>query len=538
MTSHRQRRVLRRALGGFAVAALLAGAAVPAMADEITPQGDPLPVTIHGPEDIELTMGDDASSVEAELTLLVPGEEEPDESGITYPVHQGDYSVTIDASDLAGVAEVTLPCSGGPVAVCTGYELYPVTDVVNNGWRNRLGDLELTAAEGAAPGASGTIVVTGEGAGLEFTELRISVLVGVASFKVLPLSEPAGFAAGDIYKPLLGFRHQGGLDADGVIMRIGLSRGLSFGERYSNCEYARSETYSRPKTRALCYFEGPFQAGIAHDLAERIAVPSADFALQDEIVYSVMEDTPSHRADVRGEDSWTFGEGRELTLAEATGSSAEYPSRFGETPLATGGFADLAFTGDEASGAAGDTVELTLTLANRGPGWIGALRSLEPMSFEVGIPEGATVITPAENCYNWNNGPQYVCWTDTPFNENAEVGFTFEYRIDEVIENATATAEMYAGPSDPDHANNIGHLVLNPTEDTDPADPADAGGTTGDTGETGATTGGPKPDLGGSDELADTGSGDLLTAIGGGLLLFGAGAGVLWFRRRIATAAV
>ncbi|URN12221.1 hypothetical protein LUW77_12615 [Streptomyces radiopugnans] len=152
-----------------------------------------------GPDsfDLSLQAGEPAEGeAQIEVGLKGPGEADPDHEGVILPIHQGKYTVTIDATGLEGVADVDLPCDAdGLVAVCTEYELY-AGDVYNRNW-----DIGLAPGAESEAGDTGTITVTGEGEGLEFTEHGIDVLVGGPEFRMRALTEPEGFAAATPSRP-------------------------------------------------------------------------------------------------------------------------------------------------------------------------------------------------------------------------------------------------------------------------------------------------------------------------------------------------
>ncbi|MBN3928987.1 hypothetical protein IQ279_04920 [Streptomyces verrucosisporus] len=262
MRRHSRHRLWQRAVGGLTVAGMLAAGAVGTANAEEPGGAAPIPVAFTGPGsfDLSLQAGEPAEGeAQIEVGLKGPGEVDPDHEGvIPPPIHQGEYTVTIDATGLEGVADVKLPCDAdGLVAVCTEYELY-AGDVYNRNW-----DIGLAPGAESEAGDTGTITVTGEGEGLEFTEHSIDVLVGGPELRMRTLTEPEGFAAGDTFEAPLGFRNVGGVDADGVILRFTGSRGLSFPEEYGNCAYAveNEDNLIRMRRVALCAFEGTFEKG-------------------------------------------------------------------------------------------------------------------------------------------------------------------------------------------------------------------------------------------------------------------------------------
>lgn len=252
-----RRSVFRAAIGLVAAAALAAGlgSASTAFAED----GAPLPVAITGASHVDLSLqsdGEDSDEPQVTLRLAAPGSDEPGDDGVIPVVHQGPYTIKIDAAGLDGVAAVKLPCGAkGLTAVCDGYE-------INAGETyNEIGDIRLSVDADSAAGDFGTIKVTGEGEGVDFAPLTIDVLVGGPELLGRKLSEPKGFAAGDTYEAPVGFRNVGGLPADGTVLHFHGSRGLSFADSYGNCAYKHTTEGSLlyQGTDAICTFPGTYK---------------------------------------------------------------------------------------------------------------------------------------------------------------------------------------------------------------------------------------------------------------------------------------
>lgn len=160
-----RRSVFRAAIGLLAAPALAAGfgPASTAFAED----GAPLPVAITGENHVDLSLqsddDDDPSQPQVVLRLAAPGSDEPSDDGVVPVVHQGPYTIKIDASGLKGVAAVKLPCDAtGLTAVCDRNE-------INAGEAyNRIGGIRLDIDADSAAGDFGTIKVTGEGEGVDF----------------------------------------------------------------------------------------------------------------------------------------------------------------------------------------------------------------------------------------------------------------------------------------------------------------------------------------------------------------------------------
>ncbi|MFI1420997.1 hypothetical protein ACH4VX_24075 [Streptomyces sp. NPDC020731] len=533
-----------RALGLVAAASLVAaGAAGTARAADA-----PLPVTVTGEDRVDLSLqsdNGDPSEPQVMLRLNAPGEEFEGD-GVVPPVFTGDYTIRIDATELAGVASVELPCDAdGLVAVCTGSELYAGQQY------NRVGGIRLDIDDDSEAGDFGSITVTGEGKGLAFTPLSIDVLVGGPEFVNRELPPPGDLRAGDTYKAPVGLRNTGTMAAEGAVLRFHGSRGVSFPDSFGNCAYSEVTTgpLLRQGTDVICTFPDTIDAGTAYALAEPLKVSTADFALHDIFTYSFTAVPPSETAGLREAKDYRQGTGADLKLKKLAGADPADYSRYAELDLPTTNTYDLELTGAALDAEAGDTVTAEIGFRNNGPAWISALRSGgEPFSFTVEAPEGATVTKAPEKCREITvaEGEKgYRCWVSTPLLEDAELGFPFELRVDRVVENAKGEVALpeWDDPFDSDHANNSAWIVLNgPDEQTDGGTGQNGGGATpsaspspspssgsGQGGTSGSGTNGTSGDVTGTGVqggLASTGAGGVALIGGAALLALGLGAGV------------
>ena len=521
-----------RALGLVAAASLVAagGAGTSHAVDT------PLPVTITGEDRVALSLHSDngqPTEQQVDLRLNAPGE--PFEGdGIIPTVFTGEYTIRIDATELAGVADVELPCDAdGLVAVCSGYELYAGQTY------NKVGKIRLDVGHDSEAGDAGSIKVTGEGAGLEFTPLTVDVLVGGAEFLNRELSVPDDLRAGGTYEAPVGLRNAGGLGAEGAVLRFHGSRGVSFPDSYGNCSYAEVTTgpLLRQGTDAICTFPDPIDAGEAYALAEPLKVETADFALHDVFTYAFSAVGPDGTAALRAAKDYRPGTGADLTLKKVSGADPADYTRYVDVDLPLKNTYDLELTGASLDAGAGDTVTAELGFRNNGPAWLSSQRSGgEPIGFTVAVPEGATVTRAPERCGENTiaEGVRgYFCWVSTPLLEDAEFTFPFELRVDRVVEGAKGKVALpeWDNPFDSDHANNSAWIVLNGSDGSDGSD-GSAGGGTGD-GTDGGTSGGPTPPGSGDGDSGSSGSsgadgtdgtdGSSGDGAGGGLALTGAG---------------
>ena len=463
---------VRRTISALALAALAGTAlAVPAVAQE-----EPLPVSVVGPDSVNLSLQPESGEPgepgepQVELGLRAPGEPVPDENGVIYPIHQGDYTVTVDASSLAGVAAVDFSRLGGwqgcsvegLVATCSDYEIYAGQDY------NDLGGIRLDVTDESAAGDVGTISVTAAGEGLAFTGHTVDVLVGGPELRMKQLGEPEGFQAGDTFQAPLSFRNQGGLGGKGVVLRVSGTRGLSLPSTFGNCWYdPRDPDEVLGRSTALCVFDSEFAAGAAYGLSAPFPIGTAGFALYDSMYYTFSAVPADQVADLLAEGDYQPGTGPELGLVRLPDADPADYTQYAETDFPTKNTFDLDLTGERLRARKGQTVSVDVGFANHGPAWLALLRSGgEPISFWVDLPPGTTATTVPESCRpaDWEGAEgDYLCNIDTPILEDASRTFTFGLRVDEVIRNATGRAFFaYTMPNEGNPANDAGQIVLNP----------------------------------------------------------------------------
>ncbi|MGW0419204.1 hypothetical protein [Streptomyces sp. NPDC003015] len=463
---------VRRTISAFALAAL-AGTALagPAQAQE-----DPLPVSITGPDSVNLSLQPESGEPgepgepQIELGLRAPGEAVPDDQGVIWPIHYGAYTVTVDASSLAGVAAVDFSRLGGwqgcsvdgLVATCSRSDIYAGQDF------NDLGRIRLDVTDESAAGDFGSIEITAAGEGLAFTGHTVDVLVGGPELQMKQLGEPEGFRAGDTFRAPLGFRNLGGVGGKGVVLRISGSRGLSFPSTFGNCWYdPRDPDDLRGRSTALCVFDSEFAAGATYGLSDPFPIGTADFALYDSMAYAFSAVPADQVADLLAEGDYRAGTGPELGLVRLPDADPADYTLYAETDLPTTNTFDLDLTGERLRARKGQTVSVDVGFANHGPAWLAVLRSGgEPISFWVDLPPGTTTTTVPEGCRraDWEGAEgDYLCNIATPILEDATRTFTFGLRVDEVIRNATGRAFFaYTMPNEGNPANDDGQIVLNP----------------------------------------------------------------------------
>lgn len=225
-------------------------------------------------------------------------------------------------------------------------------------------------------------------------------------------------------------------------------------------------------------------------------------AFYDSFLYAVTEDGSAARAAQRAGARYSSGEGATLTLRKAPSARSadlEPGDNQQEVDFQTTNSADFAAYGARVKGAAGATVEATVGFRNRGPAWVGYIRSGEDVAtVDITVPAGATVVDQPESCRgvtadgeyreNQKAAPRYFCSTPMSVREDADFALPFELKIDKVVAGASGKVLVrnthLAAPGlpfDPKPANNTASLVLN-------AEDSGSGGTGSTTSGSGGST--------------------------------------------------
>ncbi|MEU2022815.1 peptidase [Streptomyces sp. NPDC016469] len=465
--------------------------------------------TIGGPAETALhPYPATGSPQKASLDITVTNPSEDEENGD----FAEEYTVRFDFGKLAGVADVSFGEDGsldcertGTTAVCHDYGIRPGLST--------LAELQLSAAQGSEDGDSGTIEVTAEAEGATFRPFTAHVSIGGPdlSMKALPLKTE--LKPGDSQPVPITFTNNGTRAAQGVLLTLRNTRGLEFTERYQNCEYSEEDLGMGPGTwsTALCSFPGSFEPGATYTLEVPPTLRATERAFYDTFLYRINEDGTDARAALRSGARFSPGKGARLALREAPAvrsADLDPTDNQQEADFRTANTADFAAYGDQAAGKAGDTVDVTLGFRNKGPAWVGYIRSGEDVAtVDFTVPHGSYVVSKPDTCRgvtatgeyreNQEKAPRYFCSTPMSVLEDADFALPFRLKLVSadpgsngavVVRNTHLQAP--ALPFDPKPANNKAWVELNGEDSHATTGGSDGGSTaTGGSGDTGATTG-------------------------------------------------
>ncbi|MEU6158050.1 hypothetical protein [Streptomyces sp. NPDC047130] len=442
-------RALRLGVGAVAGAVIAAGSSIaPAVADEESDQ-----LWINAPYEVPVLTAP-ADGPAAYRDVFVSLYHDNDHFTVT------DGRLSVDASGLAGVAEVAWPESCSPSGVTAVCEVPEVASINDEDWPGVT--LRVRAAAGAAAGVEGRITYEAEATGgpegrlvapTESAETTVRVASGPDL--VVKTSSPEGVVPGDTVTLPFAVTNEGNEPARGFTLWMVGTYGLDFPERFPGCTYRDPDLTDGyiPMTTVDCAFDTVLEPGDTVELPEPLRIAAKSFAL-------------AERVDMRA--------------LPADGAVDANPSdNYAIAGVAVRSSADFAVRGAEVTAAAGETVQARVRFRNRGPAWVANSGSGDPVArIAFYVPEGAKVTTAPSGCrprtltggyYQGTAGaPRYDCTMPMWVTADAVRDFVFTLRVETVVPDAAGRLELtsdYGGPLpfDPKDANNRSAIVVNPS---------------------------------------------------------------------------
>ncbi|MEU8524132.1 peptidase, partial [Streptomyces sp. NPDC048629] len=463
-------RRLFSALASVGLAATAAGLAV-------TPaQAEPNEFELLGPAEVSVwpqTPGGTPKPSESDIMLHW-------DTGGDEGMESGQATITYDFSALAGVA--TAEVQNAPAFPCTvtGAKVVCERDVVWGGYE-KVARLKLTAADGAAVGATADVKVTGQLVTAHATEtfapLTTKVTVGGPDLALKELPLKSGLKPGASQALPVTFANVGTTKVDGALLTMFRTPGLEIPERYSNCEYGKApEAVWQGFEKVLCTLDGPYEPGAEYTLEQPLSLKAAADGLYERFTYRIGIDDPAERAEQRGAGTFTKGTGPALTVKKKSVAplAAELDLRNNQysADLDVDSTADFVARGASVEkAAAGEKLTLAVGFRNEGPARVDRRRGVEGIAkVDVEMPRGVKVTAVPAQCVATEANRRYVCDVPPVVENGAERTLPFEVKVTKVIEDATGKITVRhadgAGKKpafDPDPADNTAAIVLNGT---------------------------------------------------------------------------
>ncbi|MFG2651533.1 hypothetical protein [Streptomyces sp. NPDC048436] len=381
----------------------------------------------------------------------------------------------IDASGLKGIAAVKLTnklCTAEGAVITCGFDTYLRTPDKS---------FSLTALEGTAPGASGTVRYTLTGDRVTDSTLTSRVTVGAPELEVAQLPRKEGLKPGqDIGFPVV-LRNTGDLRTEQIALTVAGDAGVQLAGQYSNCRY-RLGHYGEYDSEATCYFTRAVRPGETVALASPLPGSLAAEALHTWAKYSA-EAVPAEQDRSVGGDA---GRGPELGLVPATGRGADF-AREHVVRYVARNTADISALGDTLKpGKKGATRELTFGLRNGGPALVARPSWKPALYVEVTLPKGVVATAHVQpdaapddrsggDCFTYENDKRepfqaghrrYLC-SDSGWQEPGDDQyFHFEVRYEEDVEDVRGTVQVR--PADTDRSEGTDRPEDTDSESSDP----------------------------------------------------------------------
>ncbi|MEV5606802.1 hypothetical protein [Streptomyces sp. NPDC052225] len=440
-------------LTALAAAALLtAAAAAPATADEVA-ENDAL--WISAPYDLVLP-GADADGNTGTQSVEVQVSHDNTNNSVS------GGTLTVDASELAGIADVTWPATctqdgtSALKATCSfgTLDTSPWITAATLGIRaeadapaDAAAYIHYTASADSAFGPltaypSDTHVSVANGPDLGLNELPFNTKVATNS---------------DVAQPVR-LTNTGNETADRTILTLFASHGLELAHRYGNCTYAEGDKASNPTgTTAVCVLDQAVAPGQTYDLSPATAVRTTGAALYERFDYQVTPYTDEAYQQAIAGRSFVQGTGdafvpaRVSALRAASGTTDLNPGdNYRMATYTAANTADLKAIGKDITGvSAGDTVTARVGVRNKGPAWVASLGAgASVATTDVTLPSGTTVTQKPEMC-DEVDGRHYVCRTPILMWEDSRTVFDFTLHVDSVSSTG-ATGTVATRNDDPE----------------------------------------------------------------------------------------
>ncbi|WP_338698967.1 hypothetical protein V2W30_21985 [Streptomyces sp. Q6] len=384
---------------------------------------------------------------------------------------QADVTLTVDATDLAGVARLRTRRECGDHTWTT--EVFTCAlGTLTSGGRNYPDALYIEAAPGAAKGSHGTLRYTFSAPGGADATFETDVQVAGPDLRERVEKPRTTVTAGRSFDFTPRLRNAGRSPARGFVVQFE-SAFVHFRTEYSNCRYA-------PERWAVCRFDETLEPGQAYAFDGPVGVGVPDSMLNGSFTYSARLIDPSGvpltgmGAAPGDDEGMTRGTGPKLSVRPVDGGARGYGDAYepGTVKLRTSQTADLRATTSTLTGRTGQTVDLKVAVHNAGPGRVaGAYLAVTP-------PEGTTIVEPTPppdpdgelewqwECSGRKNTTHY-CDPDRALEPGDTWETTLQVRIVERVRAAEGRLEVREDPkrpaNDPKRGDNVVPIRIDAT---------------------------------------------------------------------------
>ncbi|MEU6577351.1 hypothetical protein [Streptomyces sp. NPDC046805] len=467
-------RTRSRALSFAATAAatlLCLGAATgPALADS-PPETDYLWIT--APSDLTLPTADPDTGDAVSNTIDIVLNHDNTHNSVS------GGTLTIDASDLTDVAEVTWPSACTPTSDTAAS--CPFGSLDGSPWTS-VAKIDIRAKAGAPDDATGALhySATADSSFGTLTSYPTDTQIqlgngpdlGVNQLPFLKDVQPGT----DLSQPIRLSNH-GNEAADRTILTLFASHGLSLTNRFSNCTYLNADRVTNPTgTTAVCVLDEPIEPGQSYDLSAAGAVTATDAALYERFDYSVDPYSDEAYQQALAGRPFVQGTGPELDAAPvasartfaAQSQDLNSADNYRMTQITATNTADFVAQADDITGAApGDTVTARVGVKNQGPAWVASLAAGANVApLDVRLPEGTTAVSVPDMCYV-RGANLYRCYTPVFLWEKDSLTFDFKLRVDSIVDGAKGSVatvndntDLPIEDFDPNLSNNATEFTL------------------------------------------------------------------------------
>ncbi|MEU0785069.1 hypothetical protein ABZ341_26245 [Streptomyces sp. NPDC006173] len=387
---------------------------------------------------------------------------------------QADVTLTVDASDLEGIARLRTRRDCGDHAFGTSMVVRCTLGTLTRGKENYPDGIYIEAVAGVSRGRHGTIRYTFSAPGTDDAVFETDVRIEGPDLRARVEKPRTGGTAGESFGFTPRIRNAGRFPARGFGVKFAAPH-VTFPAQYSNCRYATEG----PGLFADCWFDEQLAPGQAYEFTEPITVDVPDSMVNGSFSYvpylQGMTGNAEEDPGATGTDpALRQGTGPELKVRPIDAEVGTFVDKYtlGEVRLHTSQTADLRVTADAVVGTTGSTSKATFRLDNAGPGRISGT------VLRITVPEGLSAVEPTpppdpdnESEWQWECASSdkrvYTCTPPNPLEPGDTWQTTLEFRIDRRVRGAEGLLEAVQDTerpaNDPRKADNTAPIAVRST---------------------------------------------------------------------------